>query len=559
MLDGCAPWPDELAERYRREGYWGDETLATVTRRWCERFASSVAVVDAERRLTYRELDEAADALAAGLLDLGLVVDDRAIFQLPNSADFLVALLAVLRIGVIPVLALTAHRERELAHFAEASAAKAYFVGAETPKLDTVELAERVLADAPSMEHVVVFPRATRGGFHDAEEVAGAAGPRDALRKRVVAAAPADAGDVALFLLSGGTTALPKLIPRTHRDYVCAIERSAEICALTPTDVNLVALPAGHNFQIAYPGMLGTLSTGGKVVVTSLVKPPDVFPLIERERVTHTALVPTVAARWSTAPERDRFDLSSMRLWQVGGTRLLPDVARGAMAAFPGVVMQQVFGMAEGLVCYTALDDGEDVVVETQGRPMFAADECRIVDADEREVASGESGELLTRGPCTLRGYYRAPEHNARAFTSDGFYRTGDVVRLHPSGNFVVEGRIKDMINRGGEKISAEEVENLILGHPAVSMTAVVAMPHPEFTETACAFVTLNDNSELSFEDMISFLRDKRIATFKLPERLEVVAQLPLTNVGKIDKAALRGQIAAQVEQEARGGAAHGA
>ncbi|HZV74210.1 MAG TPA: AMP-binding protein [Conexibacter sp.] len=558
MLEGCVPWPAELAERYVREGCWGDETLATATLRWCEQHGERVALIDDERRLTYRQLDEAADALAAGLLDLGLRAGDRAIFQLPNSADFLIALLAVVRIGVLPVLALTAHRERELTHFAEAADAKAYFVGAETPKLDTVELAERVVAAVPTLEHVVVFPQAARRRFRDARDVA-VAGPRDAVRERVLAAAPTDAGEVALFLLSGGTTALPKLIPRTHRDYVCAIERSAEICALGEGDVNLIALPAGHNFQIAYPGMLGTLLTGGKVVVTSLVRPAEAFPLIERERVTHTALVPTVAARWASAPERGDFDLSSMRLWQVGGTRLLPDVARRAMAAFPAVTIQQVFGMAEGLVCFTALDDGEDVLIETQGRPMFAADECRIVDAEDRDVAAGERGELITRGPCTLRGYYRAPEHNARAFTADGFYRTGDVVRLHPSGNFVVEGRIKDMINRGGEKISAEEVENLILIHPAVAATAVVAMPHPELTETACAFVTLNPEAELTFEELIQHLRTQQIATFKLPERLELVEQLPLTNVGKVDKATLRARIAATRAGETAAGAGHGA
>jgi 2,3-dihydroxybenzoate-AMP ligase len=209
--------------------------------------------------------------------------------------------------------------------------------------------------------------------------------------------------------------------------------------------------------------------------------------------------------------------------------------------------------MAEGLINYTRPDDPEEVVVETQGRPLSSHDEIRIVDPDGGLVAEGEAGALETRGPYTLRGYYRAAEHNRRAFTADGFYRTGDVVRMHPSGNLVVEGRVKDFINRGGEKISAEEIENLMLGHPRVVNVAAVAMPDPEMGERTCAYVVTTPGERLELEELVGFLDARRLARFKLPERLELLDALPLTSVGKVDKKRLREDIAGKLDRERRG------
>ena len=270
---------------------------------------------------------------------------------------------------------------------------------------------------------------------------------------------------------------------------------------------------------------------------------------VEAEGVTVTALVPALAIRWLEADHDHRYDLSSLRVLQVGGARLVPEVARRIGPAF-GCTVQQVFGMAEGLLNYTRLDDPVDVVVETQGRPLAPADEIRVVGPDGTPVADGEAGELLTRGPYTIRGYYRAEAHNAKAFTADGFYRTGDVVRLHPSGNLTVEGRAKDLINRGGEKISAEEIENLLLGHPGVSMAAAVAMPHPVLGEQTCAYLVLRPDERLDLAALSGYLDSRGVARFKWPERLELVDALPVTNVGKVDKKKLRDDIARKLELE---------
>jgi 2,3-dihydroxybenzoate-AMP ligase len=219
---------------------------------------------------------------------------------------------------------------------------------------------------------------------------------------------------------------------------------------------------------------------------------------------------------------------------------------------FPNAFVQENFGMSEGLLMFVRRGDSEEVLLETCGRPVCPDDEVRLIDEEGREVADGEVGELACRGPYTLRGYYGVPEYNARQFTADGFYRSGDLMRKHPSGNYIVEGRKKDLINRGGEKISAEEVENLILMHPAVQNVACVPMPDPALGEKMCAFVILHPGQRLDLPALNAFLQRQEIAKFKLPERLELLPEFPVSTFGKVSKKALGEQIAAQLAAEAR-------
>lgn len=541
MLDGFVAWPEQFAERYRREGYWRGETLGGLLRQWAARHRQRVAVVDGQgTALTYAELDAAADRLASGLRALGIGRDDRVVVHLPNVVEFPVLAFALFRLGAVPIFALPAHREAEISYFAAHAEAVAYIGAAPSPGLDTTLVAKAAREAAPSLRHVLLVGE---GGDADL---------RGLLATPAAGTEEPEPSDVALFLLSGGTTGLPKLIPRTHDDYAYNLRASAGLCGLSASTVYMVSLPAAHNFPLACPGMLGTLSVGGRVVMPASPKPEDAFALIESQQVTVTALVPTLAIRWLEASERAGFDLSSLELLQVGGARLNPEVARRVRPEL-GCRLQQVFGMGEGLLNYTRLDDPESVVLETQGRPLSPADEVRVVDGAGDRVPDGEPGELLTRGPYTIRGYYRAAEHNARAFTPDGFYRTGDVVRRDPAGNLIVEGRMKDLINRGGEKISAEEIENLLLGHPSVSNVAAVAMPHPELGEQVCAYLVLRRGTEpLTVDGMRDYLARRGVARYKWPERLETIDALPLTKVGKVDKNALRADIAAKLAREAR-------
>jgi 2,3-dihydroxybenzoate-AMP ligase len=197
---------------------------------------------------------------------------------------------------------------------------------------------------------------------------------------------------------------------------------------------------------------------------------------------------------------------------------------------------------------FVRLDDPEEVRFETAGRPVSEGDEIMIVDDERNPVPDGEVGELLVRGPYTLRGYYGVPEYNARTFTLDGFYCSGDLMRRHPSGNYIVEGRKKDLINRGGEKISAEEIENLILSHPSVLNVACVPMPDPVLGERMCAFVIPRPGQTLTLAQLTAFLTDKGLAKFKLPERLELTDDLPLSKFGKVAKNVLSKQVAEKIQ-----------
>ncbi len=353
-----------------------------------------------------------------------------------------------------------------------------------------------------------------------------------------------------MFQLSGGTTGVPKLIPRTHNDYIYNSKAAAAVTGITADSVQLLVLPIAHNLPLACPGLQGCLLNGARVVLSTSTRAADVFPLIERHRVTHIPVVPALLIRWINDPLLGQYDLSSLRVIQSGGQRLQPEIRLRTQQLIPNAIVQENFGMAEGLLMFVRLDDPEEVRLYTEGRPICPDDEVRLVDDEDNEVPFGEVGEMCCRGPYTLRGYYGVPEYNARAFTSDGFYRSGDLMRQHPSGNYIVEGRKKDLINRGGEKISAEEIENLILMHPAVQNVACIPMPDPVLGERMCACVILRPGQQLTFEELVQFLASKEIAKHKLPERLEIMEEFPLSTFGKVSKKTLVEMITRKLEEE---------
>lgn len=530
------PWPEEFAHTYREAGYWTGETFPAFLRERATRFAEHTAVVDGHNRWTYAELDRRADSLATGLARLGVAEGDRVVVHLPNTATLIEVIFALFRLGALPVYALPAHRHSELIHLARTAEAIALVTSDTHAGFDCRPMADRVRSESPSLKHVLVAgdPGKDSDGFTALETL------RDEPER--AALADPDPGTVAFFQLSGGTTGLPKLIPRTHDDYLYSVRASADICALDTDTVYLGAMPITHNFPMSSPGFLGVLHAGGTVVLAPDPSPDTALALVEREHITHTAVVPPVAMLWLDAVEhgpQNHRDLSSLRVLQVGGATFAEEAARRVTPVL-GCALQQVFGMAEGLVNYTRHDDPDDLVVTTQGRPISDHDEIRIVDDHDHPVPEGEPGHLLTRGPYTIRGYYRAPEHNATAFTADGFYRTGDIVRRHPSGNLVVAGRAKDQINRGGEKIGAEEVENHILAHPGVHDASVVAVPDPYLGERTYAHVIPKGQAPTRGE-LLAFLRERGLAAYKIPDRVSFVDTFPATAVGKTSKRDLRG------------------
>jgi 2,3-dihydroxybenzoate-AMP ligase len=546
MLQGCTAWPKELARRYRRQGYWADLTLYDMLLRSVAASPDRTALVHGARRLSYAELRIAIDRLAGRLIELGFKPLDRVVFQLPNSIAFVIAFFALLSIGVIPVLALPAHRREEISHIFAHTKAAGYVVPDVWRGYDYRSLAAEMCGLAPSLRNVLVLGEPGPDQIFWSNLLA-YNGSRADNASTLTAFAPAP-DEVALMLLSGGTTGLPKLIPRTHNDYVYNCRQCGEVAGFNATTVFLALLPMAHNYTLGCPGVLGALAHGGTAVIAPDAGIETVAQLIEAERVTViSAAVPLIVNLLNADLPRDR-DLSSLRVVMNGGAKLASELRRRVEQRF-GCTFQESFGTGEGLLNMTRLDDPAEIRLTSSGRPISPADEIRIVDERGHDVPDGAIGELICRGPYTIRGYYNAPEKDRAAFTGDGYYRMGDMVR-RVDGNLYVEGRLKDIINRGGEKISCEEVENYILGHPKIKNVCVVAMPDATFGEKACAFVITVAGETIDLDEIKSFLLGRDIAKFKLPERLTVVNEFPISPAGKILRRELR-QVAASTTANA--------
>jgi 2,3-dihydroxybenzoate-AMP ligase len=543
MLQGCVPWPEELARRYIEAGVWEGITVAQMVERTARRQPGKVAVIHGETRITYEGLVQSAKRLASGLSSLGLQSQDRVVVQLPNCPEFVTLYLAFNYIGVIPVMALRPHRHTEIRHFVRSSGAVAYCIPDRVGSFDYRALAAEMVDEFPSLAHVVVVGEPGPG--QTAYLPLAQYEPSD---DDVLGRLRPDPSDVSTMLLSGGTTSLSKLIPRTHNDYVYNARICAETAGFSAETVFLAILPLGHNYNLACPGMLGVFHTGGTLVIAKGTDPTEVFTTIARERVTTVAAVVPLITTWLNGSLAKQFDVSSLQVVQNGGARLAPELRDRLRGEF-GCTPQEIYGTAEGLINMTRLSDPDDLLLESSGAPVSDWDEVAVLDDLDRVVADGDQGELVTRGPYTIRGYYNAPEINAQAFTAEGFYRMGDIVRKR--GRYVyTEGRRKDLINRGGEKISCDEVENLIFQLSQVREVSLVAMPDPVFGEKACACVVLQAGTELTFADLIAHLRAQQIASFKLPERLEIMESFPISPAGKILKRELREIVARRVALE---------
>ena len=549
MLEGFVPWPPEYVKRYREAGYWEEKTLTEKLEEIAAEVPDREALVCGDSRVTYGEMVAKINRLALHFAEAGLKPGDRVVFQLPNIEEFVYTFFALVKIGVIPIMSLPPHRNTEIGYFLKHSGAVGYAFASEFRKFSYTAMAEELRKEIPGLKFLLVAGDPVGPGMISISKLLATPiedrYPADYLNKF-----RPDPYDVALIHLSGGTTALPKLIPRTHNDYILNAKQSAEAGGVDADTVFLAVLPTAHNFTLGSYGMIGAWWNKGKAVISAATDPASVFALIQKEKITVVGAAVPLVVLWVNSKDVGQYDLRSLKVVQNGGARLAPELRKKVvdiLGAFP----QEVYGTAEGLLNYVRLDDPEDMVMESSGRPVSPADEVKVIDDNEKTLPFGAIGELATRGPYTVRGYYRAPDHNKTAWTKDGFYKTGDLVRMNEKGYIFTEGRIKDVINRGGEKINVEEVENLILSYPKVKNVAIVAMPDPVFMERACAYVMLKDGQSLTFKELSDYLLTKNIAKFKLPERLEVVPEFPLSPAGKILKRDLRADIANKLEQEA--------
>ena len=540
------PYPLELVETYRRAGLWNTRTVAQELQASVDAFGAKPAVIDPLVQLSYSELGEATDRIAAGLVALGLRPGERVLFQVTNHAWAVQAWYGVLKAGLVPVATLAQHRWHEINAIALQCRPAAHLFEPEFPGHDLRALAAVVAAAHPSLRVQLTVGAASRhGGEVPIESLAdtdvSAVSSRQLVEQVQRSLSP---DSVAVLQLSGGTTSVPKLIPRLHAEYWYNSQAWAAAMNIAADSVAVHLLPLIHN-----AGIVCSLHAAHAVGACFATSPPDndaFLRVASRARITHMLMTQPIV-RVIDADPRLRAALRGLHTIAWADRTVPPSVVEDFETSTCKVI--QMFGMGEGMCLFTSRDAPAAVRHGTQGTPVSAHDEARVYEpGTENPVPPGQPGELCVRGPYTIRGYYAAPERNAQAFTSDGLYRTGDVVtEIQHDGRsyFRLEDRIKDLINRGGEKINAEEVERLLLEHPDIERVAVVAMPDERLGERACAFViTRPDAHALDLSTITGLLHARGVAKFKWPERLEIRTDLPLTDIHKVNKAILRQQIA---------------
>lgn len=539
-LEGYIPFPPDRVEAYRDSGWWRDLAFHDVLDRAADSRPEHPAVIGPHRTLSYRALTENSRRIAAGLEDLGISTHDRVVFQLPNCSEFVEAFFACSRIGAIPVMVLPRHREAEVRHVIDLVDAVGYLTAGDRDDVgfDYLDLIDSVRDDYSTLDHTIAVgagepDRAGWTGFDRLRE-----SPIDGPDGSVE---PTDPG---VMLLSGGTTGMPKGIPRTHNDYVFQWERMADAVGFADDWVAFPSVPIGHNASLCC--VVGTtVWSGGTLAVEPQLKPASLMALIQRVGGNYSLPMPTQIIDILEHPELDEYELSSLEVLVSGGQKVPPRAVYETAERW-GVGFCNIFGMAEGPLICTRPDDDLEIQATTVGRPIAPeADEVRIVDLDrDTDLPPGEAGELAVRGPGYFTGYFRNPDENAENFDEDGWLYTEDIVAVRPDGNFEVYGRIKDTIIRGGETIYAPGVEDALAEHPGVANVAVVGKPDERLGERPFAYVEPPEAVEPpTLPALQKFLDDRGMAVFKRPEGLEVVGELPRTGVGKIDKAALEDRV----------------
>ncbi|MDF1551772.1 MAG: AMP-binding protein [Deferrisomatales bacterium] len=543
FLTGVTPYAPSDAERYTRLRWWPGLTLGDLLDKAADIYPDREAFVDGRTRLTFGQAREQCNRLALGLAGLGVGPGDRVLVQLPNWNEFVAAYFALQKIGAVAVLLIDRYRQHEINHLIELTGATGWIVPEQMEKVDYRPIIADVCKANPGLENVVLV-RAGSGAELPTLEQLIERHPLTPEALRRLAALRPDPTAVAHMGPTGGTTGLPKVVPRTHNSLVCGVEYAVRAWDYVADDICLLAGPVGHDLTFS-KGFLGGVFTYARLVLLETAEMGAVCRTIQEEKVSAIVWVPTLANRLVNYPQLAEYDLSSLKKMHSGGAASQPDMIRRVAAL--GCTYYNGYGGTEGQTTISRREDDFDTVCGSVGKPTCPYDSYRVVDPLGMDVPAGTPGELVIKGPGVFTGYLGNPQENAQAFTVDGYFRTGDLARIDPRGYVTLTGRAKEMINRGGESISAAEVERLISDHPDVVSVAVVPMPDPDLGERVCAYVQPVPDVTLTFQDVIAFLKQRKTAVLHLPEHIEFVAELPHTKTGKLDKAALGGDIRAKL------------
>jgi len=541
FLEGFTPYSKEDAEKYNTFRWWSGLTFGDIFDRAADIHPEKEAFVDRKTRITYGEAREKTNKLAIGLMDLGIQTLDRVLVQIPNWNEFVFAYFALQKIGAIPVLLIDRYRQFEINHLISLTRATFWIVASRYRKTDYVPIINDVLKEHPEFKGVItVRGEGDQGPFSSLEKLIEETELPEENLARLTSRRP-DPMQVAHMGPTGGTTGAPKIVPRTHNSLITGIEYCSKSWEQNCQDINLLAGPIGHDLTFT-KGLIGSIITCGKVIFLDSPDDREICETMEREKVTSIIWVPALAQRLLQYRELDKHDLSSLKKMHSAGAASNPDLVKDVTERL-NMKFYNGYGGTEGMTTITRTIDDLETICTTVGRPTCPYDTYKVIDRDGNELPPNTQGELVLKGPGVFTGYYNNPEENREAFTKDGFFRTGDVAKIDENGYITLTGRIKEMINRGGESISATQIEELINRHPDVAAVAVIPMPDPIMGERVCAYIEPKSGSQLTFDEIISFLKGEKASVLQLPERIEFIEAMPYTGAQKMDKRSLREDI----------------
>ena len=538
------PYKEDDIEKYVRMGWWTDETFGDLMDRAADLHPQKEALVDDKNRLTYGELRDRVDRLAAVLIGLGIKPGDCVLLQLPNWAEWVYSYFALQKIGAIVVLLITGHRQQEIHHLCSMTNAKAWILPGTYRKTDYLPIIRDVIGKNEALEHVILVREDRPHHYHSLEGILEDNEIREEKQAEIARRSPQPT-QMAGLIPTGGTTGLPKLSMRTHSDYICGARAKAESLGRREQDIALIFTPVGHNLGLVMVTM--TVLTFGKIVLLDSTRPEDICSTIQKEGVTFLNLVPVLLTRLVNFERLKEYDIRSLKKLHVGAQHSPPELKRSAheILGVPQVI--SAFGMAEGPALNTRLSDPPEIIYSTVGKPCCPHDAYRVIDGNENPLPPNTEGEFAAKGPSIFSGYFAYD--NSRTFTKDGFFKTGDLAVMDDGGYVRITGRIKDVIIRGGVNISAAAVEELIIQHPEVVDAAVIGLPDKEWGEKVCACVQPVPGKDLKLDEIVSFLKEKGVAGMLIPERIEIMERFPLTPAGKSDKKAMRKEVEERINQ----------
>lgn len=537
-----APWawlnlPAPHHQAYTQNGAWADKTIADLAYELTAADPEFVAFIAGDTKMTRAELLRDAEALSVSLADMGLVPGDVVSFQTPNWIEAAVINLACSMSGLIINPIVPIYRDHEVGMMLGDCGSKVFFVASSFRNYDFAAMAERLRPELPALQHIVTV-RGT--GDNDYESLIAKGRGRPFNRPKV------DAGAIKMLLYTSGTTGRPKGVLHSHNTLNRVLRMTVQHWGIAPGDAIIMPSPVTHVSGYAN-GLELPLIAQTRTVLMEVWNAKDALELIEEHQIAGTVGATPFLTELANAASAAGTRLPSLKFFACGGAAVPPDVIPSAIKAFANCAAFRVFGSSEVPLVTLGYPARADMALAATTDGAIIDYDVRIVDDRDQDVPTGQEGEILARGPAMFLGY-ADQQQTADAITSDGYFRTGDLGVVTAQGALTITGRKKDLIIRGGENISAKEIEDVLHTHPAVLETAVVAMPHPRLGEGICAYVILRDGQSVDAAGLAAHVEASGLAKQKIPERFEFVTDFPRTASGKIRKDMLRADVTKKIE-----------